>query len=228
MKSAITTAAAMAATALAVAATQTAATQAAVIDFESVALTAGEANVGTVYTEDGLVLEGYSFSGSADPDPFDVPEPIIVESINGDKRGRINNFDRNLLLRSADNAPFTLNSFDISNFTFNQNHNHQVTLIYSFADGSPDQQVTLVTGVDFSADRSVETTISPNVSNLSSVFFVNGLTADQGNPDGSGPGEPGSARNFFIDDINATAVPEPASAAAIIGLGGLLLGRRRG
>ena len=170
-----------------------------------------------MFSDDGTTVTsmGFNFAGTTQTG---ADEDVIVEAVGMDNRVRAEGFDDNLILTADGGAPFTLTSFDLSNFTFNASHTHSVTVEYNFADGSPQTSATFTVGGAIPGDRTMEATFTPNLMNLSSVRFLNGPT------DGDDP--TADARLFFLDSVNATVIPEPASAAAA-GLIGLVALRRR-
>ena len=171
------------------------------------------------FTDAGTVVTsmGFSFSGTTQNG---TPEDVVVEEIAGDNRLRAEGFDDNVILTATDGATFSLDSFDLSNFTFNASHTHSVTVEYNFLDGSQ-SSATFTVGSEIPGARGSEATFSPNLDGLTSVRFLNGPT------DGDDP--TADARLFFLDSVDATVgvIPEPTTAAALAGLMGLVGLRRR-
>ena len=195
------------------------AASAVVLDFEGVSSPAPQT---------ALVLDNYSFTATSvtgpsggEPGAINGVGDVLIQDVNGDSRLRAGAFQDELTLTTVDGSLLDLNSFALSNFTFNDSHEHLITIRYNFATG-PATDITFQVGQAVPGNRAAEFAFNVPQTGLTSVEFLNGTTF--------GP-DPGSeARLFFLDSVDVTPsatdpIPEPASIG-LVGLGALTLLRR--
>ncbi|MFN4242888.1 MAG: hypothetical protein ACK4PI_06575 [Tepidisphaerales bacterium] len=182
-----------------------------ILTFDAGTFTGGANNDGDVLTQ-GFRLSDRNTGGAA--------ADAMVDVINGDGRVRSREFAGGILtLTEITGETFDLESFVLTNWTFNVAHRHGMRVRYNYFDGSSEVSPDWLSGIDFPANRNEDgTTFVVNKVGLLSVEFINIQGLD-----------PTTIRLVTIDDIKVTVnpIPEPAAMGLLVPAAAMLL-RRRG